>query len=119
MLRGLSQPLSPFGGSSKMGLFLAVGLAILAGVIIFTALRSQQSGGRTSAGAGGSLGVVTATQDIPAGVQITPGMVERSPLAEDSVLPFALGQPELAVGQYARIPILAGEQVVGTKLATA
>jgi len=60
--------------------------------------------------------VVVASQDIAAGIRITEGMVETKEIAIDTVLAGVFSDTEGVIGQVARIPLVAGEQVITTKV---
>ncbi|MCS7293963.1 MAG: Flp pilus assembly protein CpaB [Chloroflexota bacterium] len=106
-------------GSSRTGLLLAAVLAAVTGVLVYAALRSATGGEESAAGGGaGSVSVVVAARDIPAGAVISPGMVRLAQVDADQALQGALASTEAAVGQVARIPIYAGEQLVAAKLTT-
>lgn len=119
MIRGVTQRVRTIGGDSRLGLTLAAGLALLTGVLIFVALRANDSTASTRPGTGSAataVTVVTAQQNIPAGIMITPDMVGVVSVAPDAVLSDVARDPQLVVGRVARIPILQGEQLVAAKL---
>ena len=115
MTRNLS-----FGGSSRLGLLLALGLALVAGVLVFVAASRGGDGEETvrSATGGGATTILTASRDIPARTEITASMVQLTAVSENAVLPGAFDRESLVVGRIARIPIYEGEQLVQEKLAS-
>ena len=115
MLRGISRPFTAFSGNSRLGLIVTVGLGVLTFVLIYAALQEEEQASQ-SAAAGSAVAVVRATQSIPAGTQITPGMLELTTVPEEAALSGRIESLDLAVGQVARIPILSGEQMVQAKL---
>jgi pilus assembly protein CpaB len=108
------------GGSSRTGLLLAVGLAAIAGLLVFVATRgSDDDGGATRNISGGAeTTVVTAKQDIPARTEIHSSMLELTKVPANSLLGGAFSSNDLVVGRIARIPIYRGEQLVQDKLAS-
>lgn len=114
MQRQLTNPMTMIQGSSKLALFIALGLAVAAGIVVFAILRSNSS--EQSTFAAGTVTVITATEGIPAGARIEPGMLQFTEVSEEGLAPGALANPDLAIGQIARIPILEGEPVLAGKL---
>ena len=116
MLRGIIEPLSNLGGSSRLGLLLATGLAVVTGALIFIALGQVESDPAVAPGTGQTLSIVTATQSVPAGTEITAGMLAVTLISADAVLNGALSDPSEVIGRFTRIPILAGEQMLSSKI---
>ena len=116
MQRQLSNPLATIQGSSKLSLFLALGLAIATGVVIFAALQQAETKTAPPTTAVAPLTIVTADEFIPAGVRITVGMLEVSQVPVEAFLEGTATSLDQAVGQIARIPILAGEPLLTAKL---
>lgn len=116
MLRGITEPLSSLGGSSRLGLFLAMVLAVITGALIFIALGQVKSEPAVVPGTGQTLSIVTATESVPAGTQITAGMLAITLISADAVLTGALADPSEVIGRFTRIPILAGEQMLSSKI---
>jgi pilus assembly protein CpaB len=108
------------GGSSRTGLLLAGVLAVIAGLLVFVAVRS--AGGTTSPApsvTGGSESVVvTAKGDITARTAITADMLQLTRVPSNALLPGSLASTDLVVGRVARIPVYRGEQLVQEKLAS-
>lgn len=103
-------------GSSRTGLLLAAVLAAATGLLVYLALQSNAEGESRQTGGTGAVTVVVAARDIPAGTVISPGMVRLAPVDAEDALTGVLASLEAAVGQVARIPIYAGEQIVAAKL---
>jgi len=93
-------------------LFLALILAALSAVLVYTAL-SRSGGG---SGGGGDTPVVVAKSTIAPGTRITGDMVELRNLPSSAVGFQGLGSMDSVVGQVARYPITEGEQVLTSKL---
>ena len=121
MLQGATRPMAS-GGSSRgkwLRLLLAVGLGVLAFVLVIAALRSQEDvGGVVTAPAATSISIVTAARDVPTGQRITAEMLELTAMPPDLALADAFNRSELVTGRFARIPIYRGEQLVEAKLAS-
>ena len=94
-----------------LGLFL--GLVSAALVVVYLS-KADSGGGNVSGGA--ATPVVVASQDIPAGTRVTEEMLTLKPIASDAVLPGAFLKTEEVVGQVTRVPLVAGEQVIPTKV---
>ena len=95
-----------------LGLFL--GLVSAALVVVYLSKASDEGGGNVSGGV--ATPVVVASQDIPAGTRVTVEMLTLKPIASDAVLPGAFLKTEEVVGQVTRVPLVAGEQVIPTKV---
>ena len=115
MQRQLSNPLATIQGSSKLSLFLALGLAIATGVVIFAALQQAETKTAPPTAAAAPLSIVTASQDITSGTRITAGMLEVTQVPLEAVLDGTVLSLDLAVGQIARIPILEGDPILTRK----
>ncbi len=103
------------GRGNRAMLFLALFLGMLAAVLTVVYLsRAKEEGG------GGFSGVVqpvvVAAQDIPARTRIDANMVTVKDLPTGVLLPGVFGKPEEVAGKVTQVPILAGEQVVSSKV---
>lgn len=94
-------------------LLLAIILAVLSAVLVYAQMSHSGSKGGSSAG---SVSVVVAKAAIPAGTRITAAMVDVRQVTQDSVGFQALSDKQQAVGQVARYPVAAGEQILSSKL---
>jgi pilus assembly protein CpaB len=102
---------------NRLILIGAIGLAVLAAILVFVSLSNF--GGGSSNGTsvlGGTSSVVVTTQDIKAGTKITDGMLVAKPLPPDAIIPGALSDLSGLVGLTARYPLAKGDQVTPTKL---
>lgn len=106
------------GGSSRLGLILAAGLAAITGLLVFVALQGNESTEAKSTSGGPETTVVTAKQNISARTEIQPGMLELTKVPANALLGGAFSSSDLVVGRIARIPIYKGEQLVQDKLAS-
>jgi len=104
------------GGSSRLGLLLALILAVITGALVYAATNSSEDEAPLQAG-GETVLVVTAARDIPAGREIAADMVTLTRVESGAVLNGAFRDAAAVVGQVARIPIYAGEQLIPAKLA--
>ncbi len=93
-------------------LFLALILAALSAVLVYTAL--SRSG--DSSGGAGDTSVVVAKSTIAPGTRISSNMVELRKFPSSYVGFQALSSVDSVVGQVARYPIQEGEQVLASKL---
>ncbi len=98
-------------GLILIGLFLGLVSAVL--VVVYLGQSGEGGGGAVS---GEVTPVIVASQDIAAGTRITEGMVGTKDIAVDAVLAGAFQDTEIVIGQVARVPFVAGEQVIPTKV---
>ena len=103
------------GRSNKVLIFLGLFLGLVSAVLVVVYLKSAGEGGGDTSG-----GVVTpavvAGGDIPAGTRITEEMVEIKNITSDAVLAGTYRDTGDVVGQVTRVPLVAGEQVIPTKV---
>ncbi|MCH7835442.1 MAG: Flp pilus assembly protein CpaB [Chloroflexi bacterium] len=95
-----------------LGLFLGIVSAVL--VVVYLSQASDGGGGDVSGAV--VTPVVVATQNIPAGTRVTEEMVEIKEISSGAVLADVFGDPAAVVGQVTRVPLVAGEQVIPTKV---
>ncbi len=105
------------GGSSRLGLLLALILALITGALVYAATSGGDDEVPAQAG-GETVLVVTAARDIPAGRTITADMLALTRVDSGALLEGAFRDTAAVVGQVARIPIYAGEQLIPAKLAS-
>src|SRR3990170_499331 len=94
-----------------LGLFL--GLVSAALVVVYLS-KADDGGGNVSGGAGTP--VVVASQAIPAGTRVTEEMLTLKSIGADAVLADAFVKTKDVVGQVTRVPFVAGEQVLPSKV---
>ncbi len=110
-----SQPLSRV---NRRFLFLAVILAALSAVLIYTAIsRSSDTGG--GAAIASSVPVVVAKANIPAGTTITSQMLDVRLVSQNAVAADAFTTVDTAVGEVVRYPVAANEQLLLSKVTSA
>jgi pilus assembly protein CpaB len=108
------------GRSNKVLIFLGLFLGLVSAVLVVVYLKS--AGGESSGDTSGAVltPVVVANIDIPAGTAITEDnwqqMVEVKEFTSDVVLPGAYRDTGDIVGFVTRVPLVAGEQVIPTKV---
>ena len=95
-----------------LGLFL--GLVSAALVVVYLSKANDSGGGNVSGGAGTP--VVVASQGIPAGTRVTEDMLTLKSIAADAVLAGAFVKTKDVVGLVTRVPFVAGEQVIPSKV---
>src|SRR3990172_2187790 len=95
-----------------LGLFL--GLVSAALVVVYLSKANDSGGGNVSGGA--VTPVVVAGQGIPAGTRVTEDMVTLKSISSDAILPDAFRKTKDVVGQVTRVPFVAGEQVIPSKV---
>ena len=99
-------------------LFLALILAALSAVLIYTAIsRSSDSSGGGAAAA--NVPVVVAKAAIPSGTTITAQMLDVRLVSQNAVAADAFTTVESVVGETVRFPIAANEQVLLSKIISA
>lgn len=95
----------------SLGLFLGIVSAVL--VVVYLS-KAGGDGGEVSGGV--TTPVVVASGSIPVGTKITEEMVTLKPISSDAVLADAFRDTGDVIGQVTKIPLVAGEQVIPTKV---
>jgi len=95
-----------------LGLFL--GLVSAALVVVYLSKADDSGGGKVSGGA--VTPVVVASQGVPAGTRITADMVTLKSISSEAILPDVFLKTKDVVGQVTRVPLVAGEQVIPSKV---
>src|SRR4030042_1441324 len=104
------------GGKSIKGLvFLGLFLGLVSAVLVVVYLQSAGGDGGDVSGAV-LTPVVVANQSIPVGTRVTEEMVTMKEIASDAVLADAYRDTGDVVDQVARVPLVAGEQVIPAKV---
>src|SRR5947207_1979400 len=102
-------------GGSRLPLILGLILGLVAAVLVVVYLTSaKDEGGSTSSGEG--VPVVVASQNVEAGVRLTPGMLAVKSIPQSDQLAGAFSSVEGLAGQVTRVPLVAGEQVIQNKV---
>jgi len=100
-------------------LILALTTGLVAAIVVFVALN-QGGGGSDNAKPGSAVtttsAVVVAKSDIAAGTEITADMVEVIEVPDSLLVRDAFASTQLVVGEAARYPIAAGEQVTRARV---
>jgi len=99
----------------KAVLLLALFLGLISAVLVYVYL--SQAGGEKTAASGDTKQVLVAREDIPVATRITDSMVELKAIPVDAVHPDSFSSTEGVVGNMARYPIAAGEQVLSDRVA--
>jgi len=99
----------------KAVLLLALFLGLISAVLVYVYL--SQAGGEKTAASGDTKQVLVAREDIPVATRITDSMVELKAISVDAVHPDSFSSTEGVVGNMARYPIAAGEQVLSDRVA--
>ena len=95
-----------------LGLFL--GLVSAALVVVYLSKANDSGGGNVSGGA--ATPVVVASQGVPAGTRVTEDMVTLKSISSEAILPDVFLKTKDVVGQVTRVPLVAGEQVIPSKV---
>jgi pilus assembly protein CpaB len=103
------------GRTGKAVLFLALLLGLISAVLVYVYL--SEAGGEKTAASGETKPVVVAKEDIPVATRITDDMVEIREISVDAVHPDSFSTTEGVVGNLARYPITAGEQILSDRVA--
>ncbi len=114
MARSLTQ--SGTDRQNRMILVGAIGLALLAAVLVFASLNTFGGDDGGSSVLGTTQDVVVAAQDIKAGTKITNDMVAISTLPKNAVIADVISDKTVVVGLTARYPLTAGDQLSPIKL---
>jgi len=109
----MAQPIASaaVGRVNRRFLLLALILAALSAVLVYAA-TSRSDGGGGSSSSGAEVPVVVAKVAIPAGTEITADMLEVADISESLVGDAALGDTAAVIGQVARYPISANQQIL-------
>ena len=104
-----------FAGGGRVNrrlLFVALILAVLSAVLVYTATSRSGEGGSSA----GDVPVVVAIQSIAPGTRITAAMLTVQDVPEFALGAQSLTSVDAAVGNVARYPIAANEQVLLSKI---
>ena len=88
--------------------------AILAAIVVFSALRNRES--EVQRAMAHTVEVVVAARDIPLGEKLQPDAVKLVRWARDGVPQGAFTDPNAVVGSFAKNQFVANEPVVASKL---
>src|SRR5713101_5413202 len=102
---------------SKLTLIMGLTIGLIAAVLTFVYLRS--SGGGSSgikSSSGGETPVVVVNRDLAAGTRIKADMLTVKNVAASEALLGVFNNPEGVVNQVTVVPMVAGEQVVPSKV---
>jgi len=105
------------GNRAFLGLALLFGLifAVLVYVYLNQVGEDDGVGGQIS---GETRSVVVANQDIPAGIRLAPEMVRLEAIPSSLVLSNVFDTVEGTVGQVTTLPLVAGEQVLSSRISS-
>src|SRR3972149_5867912 len=104
------------GKSNKALILLGLFLGLVSAILVVVYLKSAGGDGGGDVSGGVVTPVVVASQSIPVGTRITEEMVTLKTLSSDAVLVGAYRDTGDVVGQVTRVPLVAGEQVIPTKV---
>lgn len=97
--------------SGRLYLVLATGFAIIAGLLVFAALRDDGGSSTATNASAATLLRVVAVDDIPARTRVTAEMVAVQPIPVQAALVNAFASSESVIGQVTRFPIATNEQI--------
>lgn len=106
----------PARTSGRAYLFMALGFAVLAGLLAFAALRDGGDSGSSATGAIATLPRVVAVEEIPARTRITADMLQVRAIPTEAALLGAFAAPDQAIGLVTRFPIAINEQISSQKV---
>jgi pilus assembly protein CpaB len=104
------------GRSNKALMLLGLFLGLVSAVLVVVYLKSAGGDGGGDVSGAVVTPVVVANQSIPVGTRITEEMVTLKAITSDGVLAEAYRDTGDVVGQVTRVPLVAGEQVIPTKV---
>lgn len=103
------------GRTNKTLIFLGLFLGLVSAVLVVVYLsRSGDDGGSVSPGA--ATPVVVASKDIAAGTRVTEEMLTIKDVSAEAVVPGVFTDTADVVDQVTRVPVVAGEQVLPSKV---
>jgi pilus assembly protein CpaB len=88
--------------------------AVLAAIIVFSALRRREA--EVQRAMANTVDVVVAAHDLPLGTKFTPDAVRVARWARDSVPPGSFTDPQAVSNAYAKGSFVTGEPIVASKL---
>jgi pilus assembly protein CpaB len=103
------------GRSGKAILLVGLFLGLVSAVLVYVYL--SQAGGDETVASDTTRSVVVAKEDISVATRITDSMVEIKAISADAVHPDSFSSTEEVVGNLARYPIAAGEQILSDRVA--
>lgn len=112
MIKGMTLGLK--GG--KMPLVLGLVFGVIAAILAAVYLSSAGGGGGSVSSGVTTMPAVVSAKNIDAGTRITADMVTVRDVAKDDLLPGAFDKPDGVVGQVTTVNLVAGEQVIATKI---
>ena len=95
---------------------LAIVFALIAAILIFVVLSSNDSGGKTAAPAAGTVNVVTADGDVAARTTLSADMLKVTAIPANQALSGAYDDAADLVGLTSRYPLSNGEQITAAKI---
>ena len=104
------------GRSNRALIFLGLFLGLVSAVLVVVYLSSVGGDGGGNVSGGEATPVVVVSQSIPVGTRITEEMLTLKPIATDAVLTGAFVDTANVVGQVTKVPLVAGEQIIPTKV---
>jgi pilus assembly protein CpaB len=107
--------LTPARGNRRF-ILLAMVLGLMGAGLVYVAASSGGSSSSSGGGSAADTAVVVAKQDIPARSAITNSMVEVKLVPEDDRNVLGYGAITDVIGKVTRYPLVAGEQVLSTKI---
>ncbi len=108
------QGLSLAGGNR--GLLIIAAIAGIAAAVLFIAAVNSGGGGSSTSATSETAPVVVAATEISVGEEIRANMVEVKSVPNELVVTGAFPAVDTAVGQRARVPVAAGEQITPAKV---
>jgi len=99
-------------------MIVALVAALIAAVLVFVALSSNDDGGNAPVTDATTKSVVVATQDIAAGDEVSAAMVNVIQVPDSILVKGAYADSALIVGQRTRYGIAQGEQITPSKIGT-
>jgi pilus assembly protein CpaB len=113
MIKGMTLP----KGGNRLPLILGLVLGLVAAVLVVVYLSSaKDDSGPIRSGSGDGVPVVVAANDIAAGTRLSAEMLAVKNIPETDALVGAFGTTEGLTGQVTRVPVVAGEQVIQSKI---
>jgi len=103
-------------GGSRLPLILGLILGLVAAVLVVVYLTSAKDEGGSTSSNGEGAPTVVAAQEIPAGTRLTAAMLRVESIPQGTQLAGAFSSVEGLSGQVTRVPLVAGEQIIQTKV---
>src|SRR3989304_3654269 len=115
-LSGLRGRSGRAGNPPTFAPLVIVWLGLVSGALVGVYLSKADDSGGGNVSGGAATPVVVASQGVPAGTRVTEDMVTLKSISSEAILPDVFLKTKDVVGQVTRVPLVAGEEVIPSKV---